>query len=312
MKAWLARDTGLKIISLILAMGLWYYAVGEEGIEITRTVPLKLKVHNEQMSVLSVSAESIQVTMMAPRSMLSKIASEQIAASHEIGAEVKTAGEYSFRLEPREIDLPTPYIRIVKMSPEIVQVTLDELITQKLEVKANFSGEPAFGYKVQDEELELNPNAILIQGPKAQLEKYSAVKTKPIDLVGRIRSFRRNVELELPSNVKAKSESVIDVFVPIKEVFDEKLFENVAIRVLKSPEEDRAIELTPETLSFTLKGSKRKLDKLEPSKVMMFIDVSKLETGTHETAAELMLPEEVTLKEGSDLKVKVSLKKAKG
>lgn len=312
MKAWLARDTGLKVISLILAIGLWYYAVGEEGIEITRTVPLTLKVHNQQMSVLSTSAETLQVTLMAPRSMLSKIASEEITASHEIGAEVKTAGEYSFRLEPREINLPTPYIRVVKMTPEVVQVTLDELITQKLEVKPNFSGEPAFGYKIQEGELELNPNAILIQGPKAQLEKYDVIKTKPIDLVGRIRSFRRNVELELPSNVKPLSEAVIDVFVPIREEFDEKLFENIPLRVLKAPSEDRQIEILPEAVSFTLKGSTRKLEKLDPLKLMAFIDVSKLETGTHELAAELVLPEEVSLKEGADLKVKVTLTKPKG
>lgn len=312
MKSWFARDTGLKIISLILAIGLWYYAVGEEGIEITRTVPLKLKVHNQQMSVLSTSAETIQVTLMAPRSMLSKIASEEITASHEIGSEVKTAGEYSFRLEPREVDLPTPYIRVVKMTPEVVQVTLDELITQKLEVKPQFSGEPAFGYKVQGAELELNPNAVLIQGPKAQLEKFDVVKTKPIDLVGRIRSFRRNVELELPSNVKTMSEALIDVFVPIKEEFDEKLFEAVPVRILKAPTEERLIELMPDAVTFTLKGSARKLEKLDPQKMMAFVDVSSLENGTHEIPVELVLPEEVSLKEGADLKVKVTLAKSKG
>ncbi len=311
MKTWFVRDAGLKLISLILAIGLWYYAVGEEGIEITRNVPLKIKLQNEQMSVLDVSSDVIQVTLMAPRSMLSKITSEEITAVHEIGSEAKTAGEYSFRLEAREIHLPTPYIRVVKMQPEVVQVTLDELIIQKLEVKPNFSGEAAFGYKVRDDEVQLNPNAILIQGPKAQLEKLDVVKTKPIDLVGRIRSFRRNVELDLPSTVKPMSEALIDVFIPIKEEFDEKTFENVPVRVLKSSSEDRSVDIEPAAISLTLKGSIRQLEKVDPQKMLAFVDVSHIEAGTQEIPVELVLPEDVSLKDGVIPKVKATLRKSK-
>jgi len=108
------------------------------------------------------------------------------------------------------------------------------------------------------------------------------------------------------------SEALIDVFVPIKEEFDEKLFEAVPVRILKSPAEDRSIELVPAGVTFTLKGSARKLEKLDPQKMMAFVDVSSLETGSHEIPVELVLPEEVSLKEGADLKVKVTLAKAKG
>lgn len=309
MTALLSRDWGLKLISLLLAIGLWYYAVGEEGIEITRAVPLELTVENKQMSILRVSAETIQVTLKAPRGMLSKIASEEITAQHTIEADVQAAGDYSFRLEPREIKLPAPYIQVAKIEPEVIQVTLDELIIKKLEIRPSFLGEPAFGYKVREDEIQLNPNAILVEGPKAQVDGLDFVTTKPVDLVGRIRSFRRTIELNLPSTVKPLSEALIDVFIPIKEEFDEKEFKDVEVKVLKKPDEDRNIEVNPSLISFILKGSRRQLEKFGKDNILAYLDVAALPTGVHRVPVQFILPEDVALKEGTDATVEVTIKK---
>ena len=58
MLKWLTHDWGLKLISFILAVGLWYYAVGEESVEVERTIPLEIEVMNEQMSVLDSSVRA--------------------------------------------------------------------------------------------------------------------------------------------------------------------------------------------------------------------------------------------------------------
>ena len=79
---WLTRDWGLKLISLLLAVGLWYYAVGEESIEVTRVVPLEIKITNPQMSILETSTRLVQVTLTAPRALLSDLASAEIRAVH--------------------------------------------------------------------------------------------------------------------------------------------------------------------------------------------------------------------------------------
>ncbi|HTL46496.1 MAG TPA: CdaR family protein [Verrucomicrobiae bacterium] len=306
---WLTRDWGAKVISLILAIGLWYYAVGEEEVEIKRAIPIEIQLSNKQLSILKVSTPKVEVTLGVPRAMLSSFTSEQIKAFHEVGSEVKTSGDYSFRLEPREIKLQSPYIRVLKIEPEVVQVTLNEVIIQKLEVKPNFLGEPAFGYKIKTDEIQLNPNAILLEGPKEQLESLTGIPTEPIDLVGRTRSFRKTVKLDLPSNVKALSEVFIDAFIPIEEEFDEKKFENVPVRVLKPAGEERTVQLEPEQISFVLKGSKRLLEKLESGKMLAYVDTAKMEKDSQEVSAEIVLPEGVSLKDDSTVKVKAMLKR---
>ena len=58
MMKWLGRNWGLKIISLVLAIGTWYYAVGEENIEVTRVIPLRIQLASSQMTVSDISTKS--------------------------------------------------------------------------------------------------------------------------------------------------------------------------------------------------------------------------------------------------------------
>ncbi len=308
MMRWLTRDWGIKLVALALAIGLWFYAVGEESVEVERTVPLEVLVQNKQMSILKSSVKNVRVKLVAPRTRISEIASKDIHATHVIGNEVKTAGDYSFRLESREIRVPAPDIRVAEINPEVVVVTLDEVIVQKLSVKPNFVGEPAYGYKVKEDEIQIDPNALLVEGPKGQLEKMEHILTERIDLVGRIRAFRRTVKLDLPEGIHPLSEAMIDILIPIKEESGEKAFENVPIKVLRSPGQDFHYAISAETVSFMLKGPRLALEKLTSDKILAYLDLSTLTPGDHEAMIHLMLPEDVTVKDESVLNVKVSVK----
>lgn len=308
---WLHQNWGLKIISLILAIGLWYYAMGEESIEVTRVIPLKIQMNNEQMIISDMTTRSIQVTLSAPRSLIVNLASQDIEAVHKIGSEVKTAGEYAFRIEPGEIRLPSFQIRVVNILPGTVTAKLDELIVQKLEIQPDFIGEPAMGYKVLTEDIKMDPNAVLAQGPKGELEKMTSAKTEPIDLVGRIRSFHRTVQVKLPANVKPLSEALVDVYIPIREEFDEKEFKDVPVRILKGAESYGVVELDPEKVSLVLKGSKRTLEKLEPAKLLAYVDLSTLKKGDYSLPLQVVLPETLSLKEKQPIMIKVAIRALK-
>lgn len=306
--AWLRHNWGLKAISFVLAVGLWYYAVGEENIEVTRVVPLKITLENEQMTVSDVSARVIEVTLSAPRALIVNLASQGIQVEHQISKEIKTAGEYSFRVEPSEIQLPSFQVRVISIRPASVTVKLDELIAQKLEIQPDFKGEPAIGYKLLDTEVRVDPTAILAQGPKGVLEKMTVAKTSPIDLVGRIRSFHRTVEVLLPASVKPMGASLIEVYIPLREEFDEKEFKDVPVSVLRAPGTDGDVKLDPDKVNLVLKGSKRYLEKLVPEKILAYIDLGDSKTGEHELPLQVVLPETVSLKEKQPIQVKVKIR----
>jgi len=305
---WISRNWGLKVISLVLAAGTWYYAVGEENIEVTRVIPLKIQMASPQMTASEISTKVVQVMLSAPRTLIVNLASQDIQAVHKIDPEIKSAGEYSFRLEPSEIRLPNFQIRVVKIVPETVTVKLDELIVQKLEIQSDFVGEPAVGYKLLADELRMDPNAILTQGPKGVLEKMKFAKTEPIDLVGRIRSFYRTVEVKLPPGVKPMSESLVNVYIPIREEFGEKEFKDVPVRILRSPAASGVVDLSPDKVTLVLKGSKLYLEKLASETLLAYVDLADLKKGDYDLLLQVVLPENVSLKDKEPIKIKAAIR----
>ncbi len=296
----------LPLISLFIAIILWLYAVGEQSVEVALKVPLKINPPQERMTVLSGSLQNVTLRLSVPRNIMSVVSQQSVHAYHEIKG-VEKAGEYNFRVEPRDIILPPGNIRILEIYPEVITVTLDELIVQKLPIHAPLNGEPAHGYLIDNKKIDINPNAALIEGPKAKLEKLEAIHTERIDVVGRTRSFKGKVGLNLDPDLRSITRDLmIDVFVPIRREYSVSVFHEVQVKVLKNPKMLSVVSLDPEKVSFAVSGPKVVLDKLTNGDILAFVDVSSREKGIYDVPLQLKLPEEVELNhEPPVIKVKV-------
>jgi len=171
------------------------------------------------------------------------------------------------------------------------------MIVQKREVGPVFLGEPAFGYHLDQDNIQLDPRAVLVEGPKSQLEKVEKIKTQPIDVVGRTRSFRKTVRLAEEPGLKVLSESWIDAYIPIQETLSEKTFANVPVKLLGTVGSFSRISVEPSTVSFIVKGSSQRLETLESKDVLVYVEISELSDGTHEVPLRTLLPEATSLKE---------------
>lgn len=306
---WFKHGWKLKVISLGLAIGLWYYAVNEESVEITRMIPLQIKIENKNMSLLKVSTEVLRVTFKAPRAMISEVASADIRFRHVMGNEIKQAGEYSFRPDPRELILPSMGLHTVKIEPSIVRVIVDELVTQKLPVKPNFLGEPAFGYKVREDELQLDPNAVMVQGPKGEIEKITAILTRPINLTGRTRSFRVSTALQFPETLSSQSASMVDLYIPIHEVSEEKELTEIPVKMIRPSGALGVAELNPQKISVVIQGPRRILKNLSAEKMHAYADLSGLDYGEHVVNVSWVFPPGVALKEEKRMQVNATIRR---
>ena len=306
---WFKHGWKLKLISLGLALGLWYYAVNEESVEVTRSIPLKIKVENKSMSLLHVSADSLRVTFKAPRATISEVASADIHLRHVFGKDVKQAGEYSFRTDAREIVFPGTRLHVVRIEPAVVAAEVDEVVIQKLPVKPNFSGDPAFGYKVRAEDLQMDPDSVIVVGPKGEIEKMPAILTKPINLTGRTRSFRITTSFELPETVQSQSSSMVDVYVPVNEVSEDKELVDVPIKMVRSSGALGVAEVTPQKMSVVIQGPRRILQNLVPEKMHAYADLSSLDYGEQVVDVLWVFPPGVTLKDVKRIQVNAVIRR---
>ena len=292
---WIIDNWHLKLISLILAIGFWFYVVSEESIEITKTIQLEILPPSDKLSVVKSSASYVEVTFQSPRHLFSALSAANVTAHHKI-AGVQKAGDYSFNLNPSDFTLPAPEIRIVRIFPSLITVALDEVIVKKLTVQVDFMGDPAYGYRVDQEGIELDPNAVLIEGPKAVLEKMNMIKTEPIQLVGRVRSFRRTVRIQQVPELRVVGDGITEVQIPIKPEFSEREVPNVRIKPLGIPSGDHYATVRTEQVSVVLKGPRALLDKLEASDILAYVEVEGLKEGVHQIPVKLILPQDLVLK----------------
>ena len=306
---WLTEHLWLKLVSLLLAIGFWFYVVGEESIEITKMVALEVKPPTEKLRVVKSSTRLLTVTFQSPRHMVSALSSGAVSAMHQI-AGVEKPGEYSFTVSPDDILLSYPQVRIVKFFPSVVTATLDEIIVKKLAIEVDLVGEPAYGYRVDRETIELDPNAVLVEGPRAILEKMNKIETEPLQLVGRVRSFRRTVRIHQASDTSIIGDAVTDVQIPIKAEFAKKEFRDVVVKPLGSAGSDYYVFLEKKSVSLVFKGPQALLEQFSEDAILAYVDVESLKEGSHELPVKLILPPDLVL-EGDPPKVPALVKKLK-
>lgn len=109
-------------------------------------------------------------------------------------------------LEPGEhvVELQASVARratVVDISPRQITVHLEELASKLVEVRADFTSDPPFGYQVIGEPL-FDVNQVMVSGPRAQVEQVAAVRVE-IDLerqTGVIEDFARPIPVDADGN----------------------------------------------------------------------------------------------------------------
>jgi YbbR domain-containing protein len=194
------------------------------------------------------------------------------------------------------IEIDPPRVRVQ------VQVFTDRR-SKALPVTPNVVGTPAAGFEVAS--IEVDPPVVSVQGDANDLAPLDRADTQPVSISGASSAVTQDVAFELPAGVQALDTKVVKVTVKLRPVTATRTFEAGLVVVGAQP--DRNYALSTDRVLVTIGGSIAELDRLSGTSIVLAVDVSGLETGTHDVTATANLTTGLTLISASPNPIKVTV-----
>lgn len=174
MKKIMATDNALKIISVLIAIGIWIYIalVMNPAIEVTvRDLPIQFigeeELTQKGLAVISESATSVDVKIMGSRKKMGNNDMKTIIARVNL-TEIDSLGDTSL---PVEISIPFENQGISSQSEYNVTVKVEKFVQKQLNVEVKSEGNLAADYMPGD--ITVTPSEITISGPQSAVDKIS-------------------------------------------------------------------------------------------------------------------------------------------
>ncbi len=179
MVKWLTENWTLKIISLIFALLLWTFIMGERRLEVGYPVPLELQSLPKGLMVANEVPSLIDVRVSGPRTLLAKISPNDISITVDL-ADLQPGLTTFKRLEER-LNLPRG-LRVTRLSPSFIDLKLERIKQKLVPIKIVLAGEPLSGFKVGS--VKVVPDEVIVEGAESELKSVSGVTTEDVDLNG--------------------------------------------------------------------------------------------------------------------------------
>lgn len=202
----------LKLLSLVFALILWFFVIGERQLEVGYVVPLQLKNLPSDLIVANEVPSLVDVRLSGPRTLLMRIGPKDINLAVDL-KDLKP-GVTSFRRLDDKLDIPTG-VKVSRLSPSFVDVKLDRIREKKVELQPNLKGTPPEGFRIVD--VRIKPTYVTVHGAESELKDVNTVLTEPIELSNVQESFTMMVPVDYRGKyTKLKEEVATEISVTIE------------------------------------------------------------------------------------------------
>jgi len=176
---WLTEDLGLKILSVLIAIFLWYMVNFTGSSDVSYQVPIDFRNIPGSTEIVWESSRTVTVWMSGQERAIKNLSPDRVKAWVDL-KDAKT-GESYHQLGPANVEVPQE-VSLVRLSPTVIRVLLDRVITKDLTVKPSLEGSPAPGYRV--EKVDVMPRKVIAEGVRRFLSDSKEVMTDKVDISG--------------------------------------------------------------------------------------------------------------------------------
>jgi hypothetical protein len=177
-KRWVVHNLGLKVLSLLLATGLWFLiSPDEQPAEVALHAPIVFQHVPTQLEISSESIPEAQIRVRGPERVIRQLQANEIHAEIEL-ADAK-AGDRTYDLTSQQVRHPRD-VTVVQVVPSQLHLAFDTRLTREVEIVPKVVGD----FAPDERKVEADPPRITITGPRHHVENILAATTDPVDATG--------------------------------------------------------------------------------------------------------------------------------
>jgi YbbR domain-containing protein len=173
------HNIGLKVVSLLLAVGLWLAVARDPIAEVEVRVPIEFQNLPANLEIDSANSTEVQIRVRGPERLIHRLQAADVHA--EINLATVRPGERTFDLSSPQIHVPQD-LEVVQIIPGQFHLSFDDRETRKIEVRPRVTGNFASGMRVT--QVIADPPNVTITGPRRRVEAVEAATTDPVDATG--------------------------------------------------------------------------------------------------------------------------------
>ncbi len=239
------HDTLLKVIALICAVLLWFYAEAQENPSKERqlTVPVQY-VNLAEDYVLENQKQSVQITIKGNETDIMSLRSDDFTAVVDLSEAVVGSGTYPIIVNGTAVNERFTY------TPDKLNLTIDQIQTKEVAVRVRTDGTVAQYYELKYTDVQ--PDTVIVRGTGKYLADITAVETDVIDVSGLKQDTELQARLNLPDGVTAQTgeatfetEAYVTIVMGVQPIQDTRTLETVIV-----------LRNIPENMSGTMESNK--------------------------------------------------------
>lgn len=170
---------GYKVVSLALAIGLWWAVAHDPVAEVEVSLPIEFHRIPQNLEISSVNIPDAQVRVRGPERLIHDMRRQDVHVEVDL-AGVKP-GERTFDLSAQQVHLPHE-LEVTQVVPGQVRLSFDAGSVKEVEVRPRVIGTFAPGYRIAS--VVASPATISISGPMQRVQAVEAATTDPVDASG--------------------------------------------------------------------------------------------------------------------------------
>jgi YbbR domain-containing protein len=169
-----------KAVSLLVALGLWYFVVREPELVASQSVPIFYKDLTKDLEIGSEVPDRVHLEIRGPAGKLSPANLADAAVLLDLSS-VDVPGERTFTISTPSLNLPRG-VAFLRAVPSQLRLRFDRILSKEVPVQVRVGTPPPTGYRILTE--TVTPARLRIAGAENRVRQVESAQTDPIDLSG--------------------------------------------------------------------------------------------------------------------------------